>query len=396
MKKLLMLGGANSQVPAIRRAKELGYYIVTCDYLPENPGHKFSDEYINVSTVDKEAVLEVAMEQKIDGIIAYASDPSAESAAYVIDRMGLAGTGYVATINLAEKDKFRTFQCEHGFLTPQFVSISSEDELRDKFERIPIPCIVKPVDSSGSKGITKIYTKEEIRAAYLYANQFSRSGRTIFEEIIESPYYQLHGDGVVYDGKLIFMELGDQRFRDNVPIGSSCPSMLDGTTKVKIWEEVDRLLKEVKFIAGGINVEVRVTEDQDIYIIEIGPRTGGNYVPQLMEAATGFDEMTAVIQIAMGDYHATADRWSSMRYAWQYIVGAKKNGIYKDLWIHDEIKDRIRYLYVHKNEGDLIDDYRNSSGVVGVVILCFDKLEDMEKVIKNADDYIKVVMKEEM
>lgn len=394
MKKLLILGGANSQVPAIKRAKELGYYVISCDYLPDNPGHKFSDKYINISTVDKEKVLKAALEYKIDGIIAYASDPSAESAAYVIDHMGLAGTGYMETEILAEKDKFRSFQNKHGFHAPQFVSVSSMKELNEQKENIPFPCIVKPVDASGSKGITKIYIKKQIEEAYLFAKQFSRKGRVIFEEIIDSPYYQLHGDGVVYNSKLIFMELGDQRFRDNVPIGSSCPTTLEKSTKKRVWEEVERLLKAVHFTDGGINVEVRITANRDIYIVEIGPRTGGNYVPQLMEVATGFDEMTTVIQIAMKDYHVTRNTTNNKGYVWQYIIGAGRQGIYKELWIHDAIKKKVRYLYIHKKEGDLLDDYINSSGVIGVAILEFDSLEEMEKVIENIDDYVMVVMEE--
>lgn len=394
MKKILMLGGSNSQVPAIKRAKELGYYVISCDYLPDNPGHKFSDAYINISTTEKENVLKAALEHDIDGIIAYASDPSAESAAYVIDYMRLTGAGYLVTETLAEKDKFRNFQTKHGFHTPHYVSISSREELKEQKENILIPSIVKPVDASGSKGITKIYEKKQIEEAYLYANQFSRKGRVIFEEIIESPYYQLHGDGVVYNNELIFMELGDQRFRDNVPIGSSCPSILEEDMKKKVWEEVERLLKEIQFTNGGVNVEVRIAANKDIYIIEIGPRTGGNYVPQLMETATGFDEMTAVIQIAMGDYHGVKYRKLNTGYVWQYIIGAKGRGLYKELWIHDAVKHKIKYLYIHKKEGDLIDDYINSSGVVGVAILKFDLLEEMEKIIESIDDYIKVVMEE--
>lgn len=395
MKRLLMLGGANSQVPAIKRAKELGYYVITCDYLPENPGHKLSDEYFNISTTDKDAVLKLALSLKIDGIIAYASDPSAETAAYVIDKMGLTGAGYEVTEILAEKDKFRAFQKEQGFNTPQFVSISSREELENKIEAIPIPCIVKPVDASGSKGITKVYREKGIVEAYIYAEKFSRAGRVIFEEIIESPYCQIHGDGFVYNGELVFMELGDQRFRDNVPIGSSCPSMLSNKIKAKVWKEIERLLKEVRFLAGGINVEVRITADDEIYIIEVGPRTGGNYVPQLMEVATGFDEMTAVLQTAMGDYHVKKEKRHNSQYCFQYIIGAKHDGIYKTLWINDQINDQIKYLYIHKKEDDQIDDYRNSSGVVGVAIICFETLEDMENVIENIDDYIRVVMKGE-
>ena len=267
MKKILMLGGSNSQVPAIKRAKELGYYVISCDYLPDNPGHKFSDTYINISTTEKENILKAALEHDIDGIIAYASDPSAESAAYVIDYMRLTGAGYLVTETLAEKDKFRNFQTKHGFHTPHYVSISSREELKEQKENILIPSMVKPVDASGSKGITKIYEKKQIEEAYLYANRFSRKGRVIFEEIIESPYYQLHGDGVVYNNELIFMELGDQRFRDNVPIGSSCPSILEEDMKKKVWEEVERLLKEIQFTNGGVNVEVRIAANKDIYIL---------------------------------------------------------------------------------------------------------------------------------
>ena len=123
-----MLGGANSQVTAIKKAKELGYYIITCDYLPENPGHSFSDEYVNVSTTEKEAVLEIAIKKKIDGISAYASDPAAETAAYVAEKMKLNGTGFYATKILAEKDLFRNFQKENGFLFPKFICVQEEKE----------------------------------------------------------------------------------------------------------------------------------------------------------------------------------------------------------------------------------------------------------------------------
>ena len=109
MKKLLMLGGSMQQIPAIKAAKEMGHYVITCDYLPENPGHKFADEYYNVSTTDKEAVLKLAKELKIDGIVAYASDPAAPTAAYVSENLGIPGNPYESVAMLTEKDKFRDF-----------------------------------------------------------------------------------------------------------------------------------------------------------------------------------------------------------------------------------------------------------------------------------------------
>ena len=89
MKKILMLGGNFLQMTAIKRAKELGYYVISVDYLPNNPGHKYSDEYHNISTIDKEAVLKLAREKQIDGILSYASDVSAPTAAYVAEKLNL-------------------------------------------------------------------------------------------------------------------------------------------------------------------------------------------------------------------------------------------------------------------------------------------------------------------
>ena len=106
-KKMLFLGGIMQQIPAITRAKELGYHVITADYLPENPGHKYSDEYYNVSTTDLKGVLALAQSLQIDGIVAYASDPAAPTAAYVAEKMGLPGNPYESVKICTEKDLFQ-------------------------------------------------------------------------------------------------------------------------------------------------------------------------------------------------------------------------------------------------------------------------------------------------
>ena len=114
-KKILFLGAAPSQIPPIKYAKSQGYYVITCDYLPENPGHELADEYHNVSTTDKDAVLELAKKLEIDGIVAYASDPAAPTAAYVAEKMGLPGNPYDSVLILARKDLFRAFLKDNGY-----------------------------------------------------------------------------------------------------------------------------------------------------------------------------------------------------------------------------------------------------------------------------------------
>lgn len=395
MKKLLMLGGAFSQIPAIKKAKELGYYVITCDYLPKNPGHEFSDEYVNISTTDKEIVLEYAKKADVDGIIAYASDPSAATAAYVSEKMSLMGAGYNATCLLAEKDKFRVFQKEIGCLFPKFFVVDTLSKLTKNIGKVPLPCIVKPVDASGSKGIQKIYSQSEIIEAYKYAVGYSRAKRVIFEEIINTPYCQLHGEGFVYDKKLVFMELGDQRFRDNVPIGTSYPSKLYESKRAIIWTNVEKIIQESGFQCGGLNIEARISESGEVYVIEIGPRTGGNYMPQLTEYSYGFDEVTAVLQTAMGDAGENLQLNKKIQNCFQYIIGSPRNGKYKKIWIHDAYKDKVMAIYLHKKRGDEVHEYKNSSGVVGVAIFKFNTYIEMESFIENIHTYVKVELEEE-
>ena len=199
-----MLGGSLQQVPAIKRAKELGFYVITCDYLPSNPGHKYADEYYDVSTTDLEGVLQLAQNLNIDGIIAYASDPAAPTAAYVSEKMGIPGNSYDSVKILTEKDLFRKFLSENGFCTPKAKGYLTYKEAVSDIDSYRFPIMVKPVDSSGSKGVVKVYSKTELEAAVEEALSYSRSKRFIIEEFIVKKGYQVSGDGFSVDGKLVF------------------------------------------------------------------------------------------------------------------------------------------------------------------------------------------------
>ena len=115
-KKLMLLGGIRYLLPVIKAAHEQGYYVITADYLPDNIAHKYSDEYVNVSIVDKEAVLKVAQEKQIDGIMSFGVDPGVVAASYVQNKMGLPSFGPFESVEILQnKDKFRAFLTEHGF-----------------------------------------------------------------------------------------------------------------------------------------------------------------------------------------------------------------------------------------------------------------------------------------
>ena len=119
-KKLMLLGGIRYLLPVIKAAHEQGYYVITADYLPDNIAHQYSDEYVNVSIIDQEAVLRVSQEKQIDGIMSFGVDPGVVSASYVQTRMGLPSFGpYESVCILQNKDRFRAFLTEHGFNVPK-------------------------------------------------------------------------------------------------------------------------------------------------------------------------------------------------------------------------------------------------------------------------------------
>ena len=150
-KKLMLLGGIRYLLPIIKAAHEQGYYVITADYLPDNIAHKYSDEYVNVSIIDKEAVLKVAQEKQIDGIMSFGVDPGVVAASYVQNKMGLPSFGPFESVEILQnKDKFRTFLAEHGFNVPWAFAFSSMEEAWQARNKFSYPLIVKSTDSAGS------------------------------------------------------------------------------------------------------------------------------------------------------------------------------------------------------------------------------------------------------
>ena len=144
-------------IPVIKTAHELGIYVITCDYLPENVAHKYADEYHNVSIIDKEATLEVAQRVNIDGIISFACDPGVVTAAYVAEKMRLPfQCSYRAASILQDKGLFREFLKEHNFNVPNAKRYTDKLSVYADIDYLNWPVIVKPVDSAGSKGVNRV------------------------------------------------------------------------------------------------------------------------------------------------------------------------------------------------------------------------------------------------
>ena len=247
-KKLMLLGGLRYLLPVIEAAHNQGYYVITCDYLPDNIAHKYADEYCNVSIIDKDAVLKEAQRLQIDGILSFAVDPGVVTAAYVQEQMGLPAFGpYESVCILQNKDKFRSFLAKQGFTVPKAKGFSSVEEALTDLTWYPWPVIVKPTDAAGSKGVARVDTIEDLKEALEYAFQYSISKRIIVEEFIEKQGCSSDTDSFSIDGELKFVSFSAQRFDEQAanpytPSAYSWPSTMTDAQEKELASEIQRLL----------------------------------------------------------------------------------------------------------------------------------------------------------
>lgn len=399
MKKILLLGGSLQQIPSILKAKELGVYTITCDYLPENPGHKYADEFYNVSTTDKEAVLELAQKLEIDGIVAYASDPAAPTAAYVAEKMGLPGNPYESVELLTQKDLFRAFLAEHKFNTPKAKGYDTYEEALVEIDEFKFPIMVKPVDSSGSKGVVKVCNKDELKDAVEEALSYSRGKRMVIEEFIQKKGYQVSGDGFSVDGKLVFTSYGNELYsgngtREYVALGEFWPTLLSPEMKKKVDDELQKLITALGMKTCAYNIEVIIDEHDDVYVLELGPRNGGSYIPQLIQYATGVDMVEYTIKGALGE-DCSSLKMVDTKGVWSnYMILSKTSGVFEELWFEEQFKEN-NLLEVHCTceKGEQVHAYQNTTHSLGTILFKAESVEEMLEITNNIERYYKVVVK---
>lgn len=402
MKTILLLGGSAQQIVAIQTARELGLYTILCDYLVDNPGQYYADKFYLVSTTDKEAVLEVAKAEEVSGVLAYASDPAAPTAAYVAEQLGLPGNPYDSVEILCNKDRFRAFLAEHGFCTPKAKAYTnSEDAISDLGSGIfSFPVILKPVDSSGSKGVARIDNLDGIEEKLTYAMGYSRCKRLIIEEWVEKYGYQIAGDGLSIDGRLVFRLFGNDHFDPNgvnpfVPIAASFPYNMPAWVHDKIHNEVQRLLTLLHMRNCTYNFDIRIDKDYNVYLMEIAPRNGGNYIPQVIQYLTGVNLVEYAVRMAMGESVSAPDNMKSTGFASYYAVHSNESGYLKQICISEGFREEhiIKEYHIRKTEG-LVLAFRGASTSMGCYLMRFGSMEEMLNLMDHSDSWIQVVLKE--
>ena len=395
-KRILFLGGSHFQTPAIIYAKQQGHYVVTCDYLPDNQGHKYADEYYNISTTDKEAVLQLAQRLTIDGVLTIASDPSAPTAAYVAGALNLPGNPYDAVCLLTRKDLFRNFLCNNNFNVPSAASFSSLHQAQKYYDHAGGNVMVKPVDASGSKGVSKIEKPGQLPAAFDYAMSFSKVGKVIIEEHIERKGYQIAGDGFLLDGKLVFRCFAQEHFNNYrnsfVPIGESFPLQLSQTLQASIHDEVQRLMSLLNMKIGGLNFDILLDKNDEIYLLEIAPRSGGNFISKVIKYCTGIDPDKYAVDSALGLDCSTLTMYKTSECYASYMLNADNDGIFKSIKIDSSLNENIAEQILFVKPGMRVTSFENAGCAFGCLVLKFGTPEEMLEKMETVSDNVSTII----
>lgn len=398
-KKLMLLGGIRYLLPVIKAAHEQGYYVITADYLPDNIAHKYSDEYVNVSIVDKEAVLKVAQEKQIDGIMSFGVDPGVVAASYVQNKMGLPSFGPFESVEILQnKDKFRAFLTENGFNVPWAFGFSSKKEAwlaRDKFS---YPLIVKPTDSAGSKGCTRVDSEEKLMSAIEYAFKYTIGGHIIIEEFLEKKGCSSDTDSYAQDGKLKFVSFSAQRFDANAtnpytPAAYSWPSTFTKEEEEYLTKEIQRLITLLGMKTSVFNIETRVSPNNKPYIMELTPRGGGNRLCEMLRYATGVDMITAITRAMVGDEPDAIEQKAYNGHWAEVILHAEKDGEFVGLQIDPSLPAEVVEEDLWVKQGDHVHGFEAANDAIGTLVLRFESSEELEKAITNQSQWLKVVTK---
>lgn len=395
-----MLGGSAQQVPAIRAAKEMGYYTVLIDYLLDNPGQYIAHKWYQESTTDVDAVYRIAKEEKVSGILPYASDPAALPAAIVAERLGLPTNPSKSVEILGVKHKFRKFLQENNFPCPRVFTFSPNTAIVDidnGIKKLQFPIVIKPTDSSGSKGVTFLNNPNSIKEAIAVADYYSRNKILIAEEFIERGFpCVIGGDIFVENGKIIlFGDMGCLRGNNGeslIPIGEKKPNGLNANQSKRLYDDLQRLIEKLEIKQGELNIEILIDKDDIPHFLEIGPRAGGNMIPIQLSDAYSIDLIKANVAAAMGEptnLKPVAPKECFMT----YVIHSSIDGIYKNVEYSSDIEPYIYRKVHYKKSGDLVEAFDGAGKALGIVFMRFPDIKTMEITQDKIEDSIKVILK---
>ncbi len=391
MRSIFILGASRLQIPAILKAKEKGFYVYVLDYDPNAEGIRYADKFLEISTIDKEAVYRAALRYEPDHIITSTSDMPVRTVSWVNEKLGKpSDISYEGAVCATDKIAMRDRMKEYGVPIPEYHEIGSFEELLAASEKMPEHYILKPADNAASRGVIFIdKTKtNDLKKIYEYCHGFSRSGKLLAEEYMTGP--EVSVESYTVDGEPHIIAITDKIVTELpffVELGHTEPSRLSPEQQEDIKKTAKAAIRAIGMLNGPNHTEIKLTSS-GAKLVEIAARLGGDFITsKLVPLSTGVDMIECSFGTLLGQpvrYQSTLSQGAAIR----FIHG--NPGILKAVTgIEKALKmPGIRDIQIYMKPGDVIKRLENSSDRVGHVIAAG---KDADEAEYNAETAIKEI-----
>lgn len=390
MKKLMIIGASVLQLPAIKRAKEMGLTVAVADYDENAIGIPYADKFYNVSTIDIEGITRAAEDFGAEGIMTLASDMPMRSVAKASEKMGLTAISFDTAVKATDKGEMIKAFKENNVPSPWYFIVPDKETLEEIKEKIEYPCILKPLDNSGSRGVVLVKSQKELDESFTYSVSSSRGAGVILEEYMQGA--EVSVEVMAWDGKIHILAITDKLTTGAphfVEMGHSQQSSLSEDIKNQIKDVATRAVKSVGIENGPAHVEIMVTS-KGPKMIELGARMGGDCITtHLVPLSTGVDMIEGTIKCALGempDVTPKFDKGSAIRF-FDVPTGTIKS--ISGVETAEKI-DGVKEITFTKNVGDIAGSINSSTDRVGFVIAQSDTAENAIKICEEAIKMIKI------
>lgn len=393
-KKLAIIGASAFQVPLIVKAKELGVETHVFAWAFGDVGEAIADYFYPISITEKDDILRHCQEINVDGVATIGSDLANVTVAYVAEKMGFVSNSVECVYKSTNKHAMRRCFEENGDPSPKSIKVASvTSELP---EELSYPVIVKPADRSGSRGITRVNSAEELQMAIAGALNVSFSKEVLVEEYFEGKEYSV--EYLSWEGKHYFLAL-TEKFTTGAPSFIETGHLQPARVPVGVEEKVKRIaeaaLTHLGVAYGASHTEIKINQNGEIALIEIGSRMGGDCIgSHLVQLSTGIDFVGAVAEIALGKKPGVIEKLellagqdvSFAEIARKGAAGIRFVFSSEDINVLNTIKKENPECLVLENiEGDTSKAITDSSTRYGFYIFSSNKLEDIEYYLPSHD-----------
>jgi carbamoyl-phosphate synthase large subunit len=370
MKKIIILGAGLLQSFVIKRAKELGYYTICVDMDQKAIGFKYADEYKVINIIDEEACLKYAQECNVDGVLTAATDYGVLTSSYISEKLNLNGLKYEIAKIIKNKYSLRNKLSESNIdQVTQFFEVSSEKDIYKIKDLIVYPVIVKPCDGSGSKGVIKVENESGLVQACFNAMALSLTRKALIETFIIGSEYGV--ESFVCDGEIFVLGIMKKIMTEPpcyAELSHCIPSGLSIEIEKSIQKVVKNTIKALGINFGAVNIDLLLTDDNKVCIVDIGARMGGNLIgSHIIPYSTGIDYMGNIIHASVGGkVNFTQNENACIATSILALTPGKVKMLPKlqEIMSMEGMIDIILNL----KQGDVIRQYRNNLDSCGYVV----------------------------